>query len=109
MEKDDLLWLEKMIEKERVDRYLIQKDNELYYEVDSDSPFSGVQKVFFRKWFWNREKKIKTLRYFEGGEFVRYISYYRNGQVAVDHTLGRAYQKFFRDGTPDNREDVNHR
>jgi hypothetical protein len=109
MEKKDRDFIQKCLDEENTDTHLLIKDDGRFYEEGCDTPFSGVRKIFFSKRFWEKEKKLKSIEYFESGNLIRYIGYYRNGNVAIDHTMGQYPTRFHRNGTIDKRPEVNHR
>jgi hypothetical protein len=109
MEKRDRAFVQKCRDQEDADTHVLIKDDGRFYECGSNTPFSGVRNIFFSKRFWEKEKKVKYIEYFEHGELIRYIGYYRNGNVAIDHITGQYPTRYHRDGTLDKRPEVNHR
>jgi antitoxin component YwqK of YwqJK toxin-antitoxin module len=109
MKNVDRKFIQECLDREKTDIRLIIQNDGCFYEEGSDTPFSGVQTVFFPKMFWQKKYKVKRLEYFEDGKLMRSVRYYRNGQIAVDHVTGKYPKKFYRNGTPDTRPDVNHR
>ncbi len=109
MKKRNRDFIQKWLDEENTDTHLLIEDDGCYYEKGENVPFSGVKKVFFPKRFWEKEHKIESLHYFEDGHLIRSLGYYRNGNVAIDHTTGQYPKRFYRNGTVDERPEVNHR
>lgn len=109
MKERDREFIQKCLDEEDADVNLVIKDDGRFYKAGEAISFSGVQKVFFSKRFWEKQHKIKRLEYFKDGHLIRSVGYYRNGKVAIDHTIGKYPTRFHRDGTVDESPDVNHR